>query len=106
MSSLKTPAASEYARQRISSPCTVSKIDLSLGLTQKGAKYYLSFTVVQGSDLHFNGTMEPMRLIDQGFHLYNLPLLHHAGNDSSCTDPPSEPPVVVSCTEDAVIGLS
>lgn len=58
-------------------------------LSRELLKYYLSLTVVQGNGLRFNGTMEPARLIDQGSYFVTTPLLHYAGNNSSCPYPSS-----------------
>lgn len=73
--------------------------DCGLGIEKIGNDYYLSLTIVQGKGYRFNGTLEPVKLINKGTYYESVRFDTMRATTAVARIRPEGNQLVVSCTE-------
>lgn len=77
----------------------VNNPDSGLSIERVGNDYYLTLTVVQGTGLRFNGTLEPAKLVKMGAYYQTEQFDTMAATTAKAQIRPEGSHLVISCTE-------
>ena len=77
----------------------VNNPDSGLSIERVGNDYYLTLTVVQGTGLRFNGTLEPAKLVKMGAYYQTEQFDTMAATTAKAQIRPEGSQLVISCTE-------